>query len=67
MFSNFSVTLHKKIKSFYLEKLLGGNWERIKDTFFLFLKAIIAAEHGFSLLVRYVEFPVKDEYLENGF
>ena len=56
MFSNFSVTLHKKIKSLQLEKLLGGNWE-----------AIIAAEHGFSLSVHYLEFPVKAEYLENGF
>lgn len=34
---------------------------------FLFLKAIGAAEHGFSLLFHYIEFPVKAEYLENGF
>lgn len=33
----------------------------------LFLKAITAAEPGFSLLVRYIEFLVKAEYLENGF
>lgn len=41
MFFNFSVTLHKKIKLTYLEKLLGGNWEIIKNTFFCAKKHLL--------------------------
>lgn len=32
---------------------------------FLFLKAIVAPGHGFSLLVHYIEFPLKTNYLQN--
>lgn len=58
MFSNFSVILHKRSNHFIWKKLVGENWVIIKDAF-LVLKVIAAAEHGFYLLVHYIEFPMK--------